>query len=871
MAEKTKSLQESLYDLTYKKEKNEKKGAVAEGLIAGGKTLATSISSPLVTTLKAELSPIGMMSESLSKSPELMMGMKVIGDSFSAMKNSMSESFKDAWSNRIKEDKTGDKDKSILEETKQTNKSFLDSFKDGWKSFIDTFKKSQPTKPPLAKISDTNESGFSKVSKSIKKNFKGLIGYFKKDDAEEDREEKEKVALKKSESESAEGEDEKKLSLKERMKAGGMKGLAGIFKTFKWLFNIGKIFLGLGLTALISANGPEVIEGFFKGLMNVIEWIAKFMKDPKQAIEDLKKSIQEIDWAEKTEKFLNTLKDAWENVIKPIISSIWDGIKTGFSNWIHDEEGNLDWSKVGLTAGLLTGALALFAPGLATTIIGGLLGFLMWKLPKWLGKTFWNKIVTPTWKAATGPKEKDEKRQKNKEIDKKKIEEDKKIKSKKLDVGKTKTGLTDKLKNFKKVLPKIGKFVPGAGVILTAGMAIKDAYEGFTNAEAILGKDKGTATLADKLITGTTGLIEGATFGLVNSEKLAKNIVSIKDNKPTTAGEKGDVIGIESQMTAIENEMTGMKQTGKDKTDPQTYKKLGTNLENLRKEKIKALNSKKETKPTKVVMDEIVVKPSGIKEQFGGRDGKEKERIKERANLMFKANPIAADLFHMSGNVFGKQGFDNIRMTSAFRTKSEQAKAMGDLSSDSFKRNYGRTIAKLGITDVGEAGSKQRKATTSKILDNWASRHMVGKGFDLAYPDKVKNKKDKAALVSNLDTTLRESGKGWAWGEGDHIHINEGKTGTAATPMQAEAFEKQLNLNAMLPGDDPKVTKSQMQLSQTMNQQQMTKENQQMSNGGNIINNVVSTNTTDASSTANIGAGPNSNYSPPPTTATVGQ
>ena len=230
--------------------------------------------------------------------------------------------------------------------------------------------------------------------------------------------------------------------------------------------------------------------------------------------------------------------------------------------------------------------------------------------------------------------------------------------------------------------------------------------------------------------------------------------------------------------------------------------------------------------------DSAVSKPPEkvtLQEKFGGRSGADSARIKKRADIMFAANPKMADLFHVSGASFAKQGFDNIRMTSAFRTKKEQAGAMEGLSSGGFSKNYGGTLAKLGITDVGEAGSKQRKDVTSKVLEKWASRHMVGKGFDLAYPNRVTSQKDKAHLVGNLNTTLQEQGAGWAWGEGDHIHINQGKQGTSATPGQAANFEKLAkNLIPASPGNF---------VGQTM-------QNEQMAGAGNItppaiINNVI--------------------------------
>ena len=853
-----------------------------DALAAGGKSLATSITSPIVTTLKAELSPIGAMSQSLNESPELMMGMSAIGDAFSAMKTSMSDSWSLRGQSNREENNTNTE---VLEETRETNKTFLETFKNGWTSFTDTFKRSQPTATNTEEINDTNESGFKKVSKSIKKNFTSLIGYFKKEDTEEDREQ----AIQRSQSESGEEGEGKKTTIGQKIKGGMGKGLAGILKTFSWIFSIGKILLGLGIAAVLAANGPEIIEGFFNGLKNVIEWVAMFMKDPKKAIESLKESIKNIDWAGITEKTLNAMQTAWEDIIKPILTDIWKGMKEGFSKWIHDEKGNLDMSKVGLTAGAVTAMMAIFAPGLLTTLIGGAFGVLTttaaalkWALPKGFSLIAKN----PMWAAKFAG-----------------------IASLLMAVSDASDAIDNhKDWNVNKFEAAIGGFFGGGAeggamnALKQAGKwgsigaliggpwgaaigAILGAIAGVFGAEKIAkwtkgAKDAMTKTW-DELTSAMGNMIDMLTAGLADllpdkflgfdlteykrrlkgTQEIhegvgAENAQMSQEDKNTTQKErlkkqrtqelggagsetavnKGDVVGIESQMTEIENKMAGMMQNNKHNTPE--YKKLGANLNTLRA----ALKSKKDT--------------SGIQEQFGGRNKEQSAEIKEKYEKMTAINPNIGKLFHVSGNAFKAAGADSIRMTSAYRSKEEQAIAMNDLSPEAFQKNYGKNIE----GDVGKAGSKERKIATSKVLEKWASRHMVGKGFDLAWPNNIKSKEERGKLVSELGSTLAESG-GSVWPEGNHLHINEGK-GSVSTNDVTD-FEKKMST---IPNktDTPTLTTSQMQLNNTKEKAAEIKATNSSSQPV-MVNAPQSTTTIDASSSANIGANANANYNPPTT------
>ena len=1094
MAEKTKSLQESLYDLTYKKEKKERKGAVTEGLMAGSKTLAKSISSPLVTTLKSELSPIGMMSESLSKSPELMMGMQVIGDSFSAMKNTMSESFKDAWSNRIKEDKTGDKDKSILEETKQTNKSFLDNFKDGWTSFINTFEKINVDATKSAGVSfnkktqrwhdeetnlmvkgtDERVLAAKGIQEQIEESSKAEMKADIKASKKKKREEKEKEALKKSESESAEGEDEKKLSIMDRMKAGGMKGLAGIFKAFKWLLNIGKIFLGLGIAALIAMNGPEVIEGFFKGLMKTIEWIAKFMKDPSGAMEDLAKGIGEINWSELVEKSLTALGKAWE-VISPIIGNIVSSITSGIGNWLtssfKNEEGGFEWGKLFSWDNILSfvqkgGGLLAIGTAISTLLFGLSNTISMIKMPFKLAGGAWSMAKgaasllgfggddspKPNDKSRKKAKAKGLKALKNKQrIDKVKDYAQKGWVGAKGAVEKARTVVWDKVTDMKKPdmggimgklfggLGKAGSFIVRMGQKLImplvsmgpvgwtilGGIAlgglfyvfwdeISGAWNSVTKSisegiNAVLDTVSGLASGAQSMV-GTflrsvgadiiadwidpdgadktkppkkftwggfaeevwniykgiwSGIIKGIKKAISGVGNLAKramewmgapewlmNLFNKSDEEkseealanaaeqtrdggnidPETqkildankmkkiragGGGAGELIGkyagysgntlklLNGPTLSSENRNSRVNEliaeAGKLSNTPKDVTRkaiINKEIESLRTYKPPTVQEKTEIPPTKTTVQEKIENDENTAQEKTWDDYKKElfelqNKIKSTKNLK-----DAKENWYKLEAIWNKDTRKQLKedvgvLYTLYKNRVHRLKtqAIIKLENNAEKPhsnykdildNQGPNISinpKSSTPPVQEQEAKGKPSAVEKMYKQTNQKGIHPENIEIFNEIINKQKNNVQLLIDQFKNPKKFSkskrGGGKLVKRASKALLRENaKNNPIYRDMIGKDPEliKKLGLNSLFKKqDDPTLTKSQMQLSQTMNQQQMTKENRQMSNGGNIINNVVSTNTTDASSTANIGAGPNSNYSPPPTTATVGQ
>ena len=74
---------------------------------------------------------------------------------------------------------------------------------------------------------------------------------------------------------------------------------------------------------------------------------------------------------------------------------------------------------------------------------------------------------------------------------------------------------------------KFGKFIPGVGMVLTAGMAAADAYQGYTNAEKTLGLKEGEkATTGQKLSAAAGSALSGLTFGLISPETISKGIAN---------------------------------------------------------------------------------------------------------------------------------------------------------------------------------------------------------------------------------------------------------------------------------------------------------------------------------------------------------
>jgi hypothetical protein len=366
-------------------EKTKSRNAV-DALAAGGKSLATSISSPLVTTLKAELSPIGTMSQALNESPELMMGMSAIGDAFSAMKTSMSDSWslmgksekeKDTTNTEVLEE-TRETNTELLGEIKETNKTFLKTFSDGWTSFLKAFKKSQSSDGLVGPITtgllsarvlsnmetetqhdeetklmvsgtDQRVAAATSVQEQIEDSSNAEIKADKKENKKENKLDREQAALEKSKSESGEEGEGKKKTIGQKVKGGMDKGLLALFGAFKWILSIGKLFLGLGIAAVIAANGPEVISGFFHGLKSVFEWIGSFMKDPKSALENLKNGIVNFDWNKLIDTTLSAIGKAWDlvaPVIGDLISKIVSAIGVYLTKSFRNEEGEFEWGKL---------------------------------------------------------------------------------------------------------------------------------------------------------------------------------------------------------------------------------------------------------------------------------------------------------------------------------------------------------------------------------------------------------------------------------------------------------------------------------------------------------------------------------------------
>lgn len=69
---------------------------------------------------------------------------------------------------------------------------------------------------------------------------------------------------------------------------------------------------------------------------------------------------------------------------------------------------------------------------------------------------------------------------------------------------------------------RLAKFIPGVGLVATAGMGVMDAINGVQNANQIFGTEK--ATLGQKVSAGAGSVISGLTFGLADKEKVSKGI-----------------------------------------------------------------------------------------------------------------------------------------------------------------------------------------------------------------------------------------------------------------------------------------------------------------------------------------------------------
>jgi len=70
------------------------------------------------------------------------------------------------------------------------------------------------------------------------------------------------------------------------------------------------------------------------------------------------------------------------------------------------------------------------------------------------------------------------------------------------------------------------KFIPGLGLIATAGMAIGEGVSAAYNAEDYLGLDEGeAATGGERVAAGVGGIVDSFSFGLIEGETVAKGLV----------------------------------------------------------------------------------------------------------------------------------------------------------------------------------------------------------------------------------------------------------------------------------------------------------------------------------------------------------
>jgi len=76
-----------------------------------------------------------------------------------------------------------------------------------------------------------------------------------------------------------------------------------------------------------------------------------------------------------------------------------------------------------------------------------------------------------------------------------------------------------------KLLGGLSKFAGPIGLAITAGMAAKDAYSGYKNADQITGKKPGEkSSTLEKVGAGAAGALSGITFGLVKPETMYKGL-----------------------------------------------------------------------------------------------------------------------------------------------------------------------------------------------------------------------------------------------------------------------------------------------------------------------------------------------------------
>ena len=239
------------------------------------------------------------------------------------------------------------------------------------------------------------------------------------------------------------------------------------------------------------------------------------------------------------------------------------------------------------------------------------------------------------------------------------------------------------------------------------------------------------------------------------------------------AVKKKDLAAIEAEMTAKENAMDALSNKG-DIASNLKRKELATAHHKLRLEKIKIMDEEAEQiKAEKALIKETAKRtlPSGP------TDLKEKsviyanQRIQDNVRKSAAINPKLAKMVNISGGAFKHAG-EQMRITSGFRNKASQAKAMEGLrlrDPKQYEKNYGMDA--------------KNDSSTDEWLKKNASRHQSGNAIDISYPKGV----DRKTILKSLNKRLR--GVGYAMGEGDHIHINTGLKGIKPAMEEITAFE----------------------------------------------------------------------------------
>ena len=241
-------------------------------------------------------------------------------------------------------------------------------------------------------------------------------------------------------------------------------------------------------------------------------------------------------------------------------------------------------------------------------------------------------------------------------------------------------------------------------------------------------------------------------------------IANIKKSHPTIA-KALDLLGFDTdtkdeKITAKQDEINKMERNTKYFGKDETEEEFAARKEAAQKE----LTGMK----GKVVTGSPVRKLSHL--SFAS--DKIRENIKQSAAI----NPDLAKMIHMSGNAFSSQG-EQMRITSGFRNKESQAKAMEGLRKrdpKQYEKNYG-----------ADAGND---SATEEWLKTHASRHQSGNAIDVSYPKGVSRK----SILSSLNSSFGKDG-GYAVGEGDHIHINTGAKTTAGASAKFESKFNALN------------------------------------------------------------------------------